>query len=187
MTAVATGDGTAKGPGRPDAAVEKLAELFLGHPAWVHAARRLDVRATSNVYFSQRPGEVWQLLNEGGGTQLRPGRAPSPDFALRFTPAAVDRLAAVRGGIGSFAVELFGLIVETDEELRIGFRIIAPFATLARKGYVRLLLAGGSKLLAFGAARGVRTLADLGTLIARIRAREPQGWELEAADEAQRR
>lgn len=174
---------TANGPARPDAVMDKLAELFRSHPAWVRAARRLDARATSNVYFSQRPGEVWQLLNSEGETRLRPGGGPTPDFVFRFTPAAVDRLASVRGGVGDFAVELFGLIVENDEELRIGFRIVAPFAKLVRKGYVRLLLAGGGKLLAFGAARGVRTLADLRTLVARVRAQEPQSWELEATAE----
>ena len=58
-----------------------------------------------------------------------------------------------RGGLGDFAVELFSLIVETDEGLRIGFRIAAPFTTLARRGYVRLLFAGGFPLVAFGASR----------------------------------
>ncbi len=176
-------DQTAYGPARPDAVVEELAELFRSHPAWVRAARRLDARATSNVYFSQRPGEVWQLLNAEGETRLLPGRGPNPDFAFRFTPAAVERLAAVRGGVGGFAVELFSLIVAEDDELGIGFRVAAPFATLVRKGYVQLLLSGGRELLAFGASRGVRTLADLRRLVARVRAHEPQSWEVEAAAE----
>jgi hypothetical protein len=170
-------DEAANGPARSDAVVEKLAELFRSHPAWVRAARRLDARATSNVYFSQRPGEVWQLRNSSGESELLPGRGASPDFAFCFTPAAVDRLAAVRGGVGGFAVELFSLIVADEEELRIGFRVVAPFSTLMRRGYVKLLLMGGSRLLAFGASRGVRTLGDLRTLATRVRAQQPESWE----------
>jgi len=161
-----------------DASIAKLAELFRSHPAWVSAAGILRGRAASAVYFSQHPGEPWQLVSDEGATRLRPGPAPSPDFAFRFTPASIDRLAAVEGGVGAFAVELFSLIVETDPELQVGFRIIAPFHRLARRGYFALLLAGGHELLAFGAARGVRTLSDLRRLVKRLRANEPASWEV---------
>jgi hypothetical protein len=166
-----------------DPSIAKLTELFLSHPAWVGASRILDESATSAVYFSHRPGEPWQLVSRAGKTLLRPGAARRPDFAFRFTPTSIDRLAATSGGVGEFAVELFSLIVATDEDLRIGFRIIAPFATLARKGYVRLLFAGGWKVLAFGATRGVRTLNDLRRLVKRLHANEPESWETHGEDE----
>jgi hypothetical protein len=169
-------DGRAEAP-EADASIAKLAELFLAHPAWVRAAQMLGGSASSAVYFSHRPGEPWRLESREGKTRLRPGRAPHPDFAFCFTPASIDRLARARGGVGGFAVELFSLLTQTDPDLRIGFRIIAPFAILAKRGYVQLLVAGGWQVLAFGAARGVRTLADLRRLVKRLRASEPEPWE----------
>ena len=163
-------DGRTQAP-EADASIAKLAELFLSSPAWVRAARMLSGGATSAVYFSHRPGEPWRIKSRAGKTRLSPGRALHPDFVFRFTPASIERLAGARGGVGGFAVELFSLLSETDPDLRIGFRITAPFATLARRGYVQLLIAGGWQVLAFGAARRVRTLADLRRLAKRLWAR----------------
>jgi len=157
--------------------VERLARLFREHPAWVQAADRVDDAATSDVYFSSRPGEAWHLARAGGETRLRPGRARDPDFVFRFTPRAVERLAAVGDGIGSFAVELFRLMTATDPEERVDFRIAAPFSRLMGRGYVTLLAAGGLRVLAFGASRGIHTLADLRRLVARLVSSRPEPWE----------
>lgn len=135
--------------------------------------------ASSKVFFSHLPGEPWHLIRVGGESLLRPGPPAAPDFAFRFTPAAIDRLAKVEGGIGDFAVALFSLILETDPDLRIGFRIIAPFPRLVRRGYLRLLLHAGPELVAYGARHGVRNLRELQRVIARLRAEPPEAWEVD--------
>ena len=154
------GTGAERGP-----TVRTLARLFREHPAWIEAARHLARPAESAVFFSHLPGRAWHLVRRGGETVLLRGRARDPDFVFCFTPAAIARLAAVKGDIGDFAVELFSRIVEPRAGRGIGFRIVAPFARLARRGYVRLLLAAGPKPLMFGAARGVRTIADVRRLV----------------------
>jgi hypothetical protein len=160
-----------------DAVVERLAGLFGGHPAWVRAARYLSDDASSSVYFSHRPGEVWRLLQVGGVTRLLPGAADDPDFVFRFTPQAVDRLEAVQGGIGDFAVALFELVLAEDPRLRVGLRIAAPFGRLVRRGYLGLLVAAGPRVLAFGGAHGIRSLGALRRFVADIRSRVPADWE----------
>lgn len=160
-----------------DPSVARLGALFREHPAWVEAARYTKEGASSKVFFSHLPGEPWHLIRVGGESLLRPGEAVAPDLAFRFTPAAIDQLAAVEGGIGDFAVALFSLILETDPELRIGFRIIAPFPRLVRRGYLRLLLHEGPELVAYGARHGIRNLADLRRLVARLRAEPAEAWE----------
>ena len=65
----------------------------------------------------------------------------------------------------------------TIPALRIRFGVVAPFATLVRRGYLGLLAAGGPRVLAFGAAHGVRTLRQLRELVTRLRSREPAWWE----------
>jgi hypothetical protein len=157
---------------RTDGTVRTLARLFREHPAWVEAARHLAGRSQSAVFFSHLPGRPWRLVRRRGQTRLLRGRAHDPDFVFCFTPAAVARLAAVKGDVGDFAVELFSRILEPRAERAIGFRIIAPFGRLARRGYVRLLLAAGPKLAVFGAARGVRTLVDVRRLVGRMQQQE---------------
>jgi len=160
-----------------DATVSRLETLFREHPAWVGAARKLEEDATSGVFFGHRPGEPWHLERIQGVTRLLPGTAADPDFVFCFPPRAVDRLAAVEGDIGSFAVELFRLITESDPQLRVGFRVAVAFPRLVRRGYLGLLAAGGWRVLAFGATRGVRSLAQLRALVDAMRRREPETWE----------
>ena len=158
-----------------DIHVSGLAQLFLEHPAWRSAARHIAAGASSEVRFSHLPGRVFHLLREGDRSLLRPGPAPDPDLAFRFTPAAIERLAAVEGDVGDFAVTLFELMATNDERLHVGFRVLSPFATLARRGYVRLLFAAGPKVIAYGAARGVRGLGELRRLVEAARSRRSEG------------
>lgn len=160
-----------------DATIRRLGGLFRSHPAWVAAAARLDASASSGVFFTHRPGEPWRLERRDGVTCLLPGEAADPDFVFCFSPRAVERLAAVDGGVGDFAVELFRLIIETDPELRVGFRIAVPYARLVRRGYLGLLAAGGWRVLAFGATHGVRSIAQLRGLVETLMHRKPEPWE----------
>jgi hypothetical protein len=149
-----------------DASVERLAALFRSHPAWLRAAALLSERASSNVRFTHRPGELWHLARAGGETRLAPGARDDADLEFAFPPAAIEALEATRGGIGDFAVALFDLAVERDPARRVEIRILAPFSRLVRRGYLRLLAAGGPAVLAWGAAHGVRGLGELRRFVA---------------------
>jgi len=92
---------------------------------------------------------------------------------FRFSPEAIERLESVEGGIGEFAVTLFETLVDGSADLRIK----AGFIRLARRGYVKLLVAAGPPVLAFGAAHGIRTLGALRKFIAELRARGDADWE----------
>jgi hypothetical protein len=167
-----TGFDLAASKREPDAIVRRLAALFRSHPAWTRAAALLSERACSNVRFRHRPGEVWHLARVDGVTRLAPGELPDPDFELDFPPAAIERLAKTRGGIGAFANAFFEIATEKDQARRVRLRILAPFSRLVRRGYLRLLVAGGPSVLASGAAHGVTTLGGLRRFVARARAGE---------------
>jgi len=160
-----------------DPHVARLAALFRGHPAWRSAAGFVGNNATSAVYFTHRPDEAWRLVRRDGVTVLEPGAADDPDFVFRFTPAAVERLDAVDGGVGEFAATLFELIVDADEDQGVGFRIAAGFPRLVARGYLRLLLAAGPEVLRFGLVHGVTTLRALRRLVDELRTRPPEPWE----------
>lgn len=153
----------------------RLATLFAVHPAWVAAARRLSGEATSSVYFTHLPGAPWRLETRSGGVVLLPGAAADPDLVFRFTPESIAKLESVEGGIGHFAVALFEQIVDGAVDLRIR----AGFARLVLRGYVKLLLAAGPPVAAFGATHGIRTLAALRRFVADLRADGAADWEYE--------
>lgn len=157
--------------------IERLARLFSEHPAWREAARLLDRRVTSTVFFHHRPGEPWHLERRGDETLLLPGAAHDPDFAFRFTPAAIDRLAAVRGNAGDFAAELFALACSEDPELRVNIRVAVGLARLLRRGYVRLLLAAGPRARAIGFAHGESGMSSLQHLVGSLRRLDRAAWE----------
>lgn len=157
--------------------IARLARLFLEHPVWVEAAKRISANATSTIFFSHNPGQAWHLENRDGEILLLPGAAEDPDFVFRFTPAAVQRLEGVDRGMDDFAVELFRLMLEESIDEGVGLRIVASFPRLLRRGYVRLLLASGPGVLAFGAAQGVLNLRGLKRLVASTRSLEPLDWE----------
>jgi hypothetical protein len=160
-----------------DAVVTRLAESLRTHAAWRAAARYVAAEGESAVYFSHRPGEPWRFVRRAGESRLERGRAADPDFAFRFTPEAITELAAVEGGFGDVAVVLFELIASAEPPRRVEFRIVAPFWRLVLRGYLRLLLAAGPRVVAFGATHGVRTVTALARLVADLRRREPADWE----------
>ncbi len=164
----------------PDPAIRQLERFFREHPAWVQAGRRIADGASSRVFFRHRPGEPWRLVRREARNVLEPGSAADPDFAFCFTRPAIERLCALEGRMGAFAVTLFELIVEPDAEIAVGFRIVAPFTRLARRGYLRLVIEAGPEVLAFGRAHGVRNLSQLRRLVRELRQQGPAPWEADA-------
>lgn len=164
-------------PAADDPHVDRLARLFREHPAWREAARHVSAESTSRVLFTHRPGERWHLARERGESLLQPGDVPDPDFVFRFSPGSIDRLERVEGSVGAFAAELFGLIVGEHPDARVDLRIAAPFPRLVQRGYVRLLVASGWRVLAFGARHGIRSLGQLRRLVETLTKRPPDSWE----------
>lgn len=160
-----------------DAWVDRLARLFLEHPAWQDAARRLSQDTTSDVYFTHRPGEAWHLERGDGRSLLLAGAADDPDFVFRFSPAAIERLESVSGSVGEFAVALFSMMAGEDSEARVDCRIAAGFPRLLRRGFVKLLLVSGPGVLAFGARHGVFTVGALRRVVSRLSSTAPEPWE----------
>jgi hypothetical protein len=164
--------------------VQQLIDLFRGRPEWRDAARHLEDGASSNIYFTSEPGSVWHVERRGDDVLLLSGAAHDPDLAFCFTPESVASLAQTHGGVGDFAVRLFHLVVEAGSEAGIELRIVAPFSRLVRRGYLSLLVAGGLRVLAFGAAHGVRTVRELRRLVDRMHLAGAAAWETAAVPAA---
>jgi len=165
--------GRGRDSSRADEWADRLANLFSTHPAWLAAARHLSDSATSTVYLNHPDAEPWRLEQRDGAACLLRGAASDPDLVFRFTPASIEGLEAVEGGIGRFAVVLFSSILAGEVDLRIA----ASFARLMRRGYVGLLLIAGPPVLAFGVRHGIGSVGQLRRLVQQLRASEPADWE----------
>jgi len=111
------------------------------------------------------------------------GRARDPDLVFRFTPAAIEALAESGDGVADFAIRLFELMIDPDESRHVGFRAVASFARLARRGYVRLLVQdGGPRVFSFAARHGIAGLGALRGIVAALAQRGPYDWERDAGD-----
>lgn len=159
--------------------IDRLARLFLEHPAWQEVARGIDRRATSTVFFTHRPGQPWHLERRRGETHLLPGAARDPDFVFRFPPGAIARLDALHDGPGDFAAELFELMLSEDPETHVDLRVVAPFTRLLLRGYVRLLLTVGSRVAAMRRSHGIVGVKGVQRLVALARKSRPEAWETE--------
>jgi hypothetical protein len=157
--------------------IETLARLFREHPAWRSTARLIDPRSTSTVYFRHRPDEPWHLERQDDETLLLPGAASDPDFVFRFSPGAIERLAKVKGNSGDFAAELFTLVWSDDPDTRVNIRVVAGFARLLRRGYVRLMLTAGPRVRALAAEHGIMGMSSLQHLVVTIRRHDRPAWE----------
>lgn len=161
-----------------DETVESLTKLFRKHPAWREAARHISSDSVSNVYFTHLPGEAWHLERSEQGSELIRGAVRDPDFVFRFSPASVETLQSVEGGLGAFALALFALIEDSDPEGRVEIRVAASFSTLMEHGFLTLLLTAGPKVAAFGLRHGVIGPRSLAKFVGRARATEPFEWEV---------
>lgn len=155
-----------------DPHIERLRLHFLEHPVWVDAAQPIQEGAESLVVFSHVPG-IYHLYREKGKSLLLYGPPKDPDFGFRFTPRSIEMLTETQGDVGDFAVTLFSLITHPDPQIRVGFRVYAPFTRLLTRGYVHVLLRGGPKVLQYAAQKGIRTLPDLYRLFQELRTHEP--------------
>jgi hypothetical protein len=159
-----------------DPTVEKLRSLFLNHPAWLKAAEPIKDGASSRVLFAHLPSE-YQLLRQDGQSLLLEGPAVEPDFAFYFPKKAIDRLCAVQGTEqADFAIALFDCVVSEDPDEQVGLRILAGLGQIFWKGYLTMLLRGGPRVLAYGARRGLHSVADLRKFLKHTRASHPR-WE----------
>lgn len=163
----------ASDPQITDPAVARLAWLFREHPVWTGAMAHISEGVTSAVYFSHRPGEPWYFIVDAGVVDLRPGMTKKPDFVFRFSPAAIETLAATDGGVDDVAVQLFDLILEDE----VGLRINAPFWRLIRHGHLRLVLEAGPKVFVYGAQHGITTLSQLRKLVKSVSSPQQAAWE----------
>lgn len=161
-----------------DAYVLALGRLFRDNPVWARAMGCIAIGVASNVYFTHLPQQAWRFVKAAEGVDLVPGRADAPDFVFRFTPGAVVALASAAGSADAVAVTLFDLMLDPDSARHVDFRIVASYATLVRHGHVRLLVTSGPKVLAYGAAHGIRTPGQLRELVRNLRRRAPADWEI---------
>jgi len=122
------------------------------HTGWGRMIDAARDGACCRIRFTHLEG-VWSLHRRGGIASLSEGPPADPDVCLFLSPRSVDHLAGVGGDMGECAVAMLHCVLEGSAELLL----LAPASRLARRGYLRIVLASAPALRRYAAENGVDT------------------------------
>ena len=129
-----------------------LNDMFNTHTGWGRMIDSVRDGACCRIRFTHLDG-VWSLHRRAGIATLVEGPPADPDVCLFLSPRSVDQLASVGNDIGDCAVAVLHCIMEGSAELLL----LAPASRLARRGYLRLVLASAPALRRYAAENNLDT------------------------------
>lgn len=166
-------------------AKRKLIDYFAMHPAWVSAAKPLADGVCSRLRFEGEE-KVWRLIRRNGVSVLEPGEPDNPDFDFVFSEGAIDYLTELQeGSIGDFATRLYECCFLLPEDKRVEFQVLAPVSQILKRGYWKIALKGGLKVLRIARQHGLGSLDDIKRLFGLLQGKSSS--EVRAAILATRR
>jgi len=130
------------------------------HTGWGRMIDSARDGACCRVRFTHMDG-VWSLYRRGGVVSLVEGTPADPDVCLFLSPRSVDHLAGVGDDMGDCAVAVLHCVLEGSAELLL----LAPVSRLARRGYLRMVLASAPALRRYAAENRI----DTREVVARMR------------------
>lgn len=131
------------------------------------AARGLKESAVISLVID---AEEFTFRRRDGRNRFQPGEAADPDIRFWVPAGAMQKLLLPQGKtIGEVGIRIFELVLSDDTELKIKFKVRAPFLRLWKRGYFTVLAAGGPSVAKFLASHGWGSLPRLREQIAQWR------------------
>jgi hypothetical protein len=114
--------------------------------------------------------EIFTFTKDGGKNLVRPGAAGEPQVVFTLTPqAAQEILDDPSDEIGHVGVHILKLIVSTDANKRVSFKLRTGFLGLFSKGYFGVVTAGGAQFAAFLASKGLNGIGAIKDALKKMR------------------
>ncbi len=106
--------------------------------------------------------EVFTFTKSGGKNTIRAGAALDPQVVFTLPQQAANEiLADTSGEIGEIGVNIAKLIVTSDANRRVSFKLKTGFLTLFSKGYFGVVTAGGAAFASYLASRGLNGISGI--------------------------
>ncbi len=134
---------------------ERLREFMLEHPAAKRAMKQLKPGAAINFILSEDE-TVYHAKRIKSGAEMNKGATEQVDLWLRLGPRAVDDLLELNtSDLGTFGVEVLKhMVASRPPEEKIDIKLEAGFIGLTKRGYLKIVILGGPKVMGFLAKKG---------------------------------
>ena len=114
--------------------------------------------------------QVFTFTKAAGKIEIRPGAANEPQVVFTLTPhAAQEILDDPSDEIGHVGVHILKLIVSTDANKRVSFKLRTGFLGLFSKGYFGVVASGGAQFASFLASRGLSGIGAMKDALKKMR------------------
>ena len=152
-----------------DEAKKRLVDYFAHHPSWISAAKPLGDGVCSSVKFTGE-GQAWRLIRQEGKSVLETGLSENPDFDFTFSEGAIYYLTELEdGSIGDFATRFYECCFLLDEERRVEFQVVSGVGQILKRGYWKIALKGGLKVLKIARQHNLGGVNDVRRLFGLLR------------------
>lgn len=133
------------------------------------ASSHLKKAAEVGVRFTDVPGDFHFKLIDGKPRFVN-GAPADPDFELTLAPGAVSAIAAQpNADVGDLGILFFQHIVHQDPQSKINVKLHSGLFKLTMRGWLGVMAAGGGKVMAWLAAKGLKGPAAIGSALSRLK------------------
>lgn len=156
-------------PSAPAGSEVKLRRFFETSEAARRAASSLRKAAEVGVRFTDVPGD-FRFHSVDGKPAFEVGKAMDPDFELTLAPGAVDAITAQpQADVGELGVLFFQHIVAKDENDKVRVKLHSGLVRLTMRGWLGVLAAGGPKVIAWMAQKGLKGPGAVASALSRLK------------------
>jgi hypothetical protein len=146
-----------------------LRQLFEESGAARKAAKALSKAACVGVRFTDVPGD-FRFYAVDGKPRFEPGKAAEPDFELTLPPRAVHDICGKHSGdVGDLSILFVQHIFTNEPEQRVQVKVHSGLIKLTLHGWLRVVVAGCPKLIAYFARMGLKSPSVLAGAISRLK------------------
>ena len=147
----------------------KLKRFFETSEAARRAASSLRKAAEVGVRFTDLAG-TFRFHSIEGRPAFEAGEAMDPDFELTLAPGAVDSITAKpQADIGELGILFFQHIIAKDENEKIRVKLHSGLVRLTMRGWLGVLAAGGPKVIAWLAQKGLKGPGAVASALSRLK------------------
>jgi hypothetical protein len=146
-----------------------LRRFFETSTAGHRAASSLKRGATVGVKFTDVTGD-FHFHAQDGKPHFDAGRASDPDFDLTLAPGAVRAITSKpESDVGDLGIAFFQHIVAKDPAEKINVKLHAGLLKLTMHGWLGVLAAGGPKVIAWMAQKGLKGPSAVASALSRLK------------------
>lgn len=133
----------------------RMKEFYETNPITMKLVAPLKEGAVAFIEF-EGDDTPYTLVKEKGKSVLKPGKPAKHEMYMKFNKGAIDYILSTDSEkIEDYALRLFECAIRPTPERRVEGKLTTSLLDAYRKGYIKMLLLGGSKAVGWAAQMGI--------------------------------